>query len=271
MQNLQLIKSEKFGEITADIYSDDNDLYMTAQQLGECLEYSDPIRAINKLASRNEYLKENSFSVVVNLTSTDGKSYDTRVFNEDGIYEIAFLASTEKAKEFREWVRGVLKALRKGEFNKTYSAEDIMIYQLEEQKKIKYQLSEQQKQLDTMDTRIDGMKEVIALNPTAWREGCRKLIVRISEKMGGHEYIRNVQADIYELIDARAGCSLKTRLTNKRYRMADEGVCKSKLDKLNKVDIIADDKKLIEIYIAIVKEMAMKYDVTVPNELDKGA
>ena len=40
--------------------------------------------------------------------------------------------------------------------------------------------------------------------------------------------------------------------------MAGEGVCKSKRDKLTKVDIIADDKKLIEIYIAIVKEMAVK-------------
>jgi len=62
-------------------------------------------------------------------------------------------------------------------------------------------------------------------------------------------------------VDERAGISLPTRLTNKRRRMADEGVCKSKRDKLTKVDIIADDKKAIEIYIAIVKEMAIKYGV----------
>ena len=54
---------------------------------------------------------------------------------------------------------------------------------------------------------------------------------------------------------------METRLTNKRRRMADEGVCKSKRDRLNKVDVIADDKKLIEIYVAIVKEMAIKYGV----------
>lgn len=112
---LQVIKSEKFGEITADIYSDSIEMYMTAQQLGECLEYGDPIRGINKLVSRHEYLKESKFSVVVSLTTTDGKAYDTRVFNEDGIYEIAFLSNTDKAFEFREWVRGILKALRKGE------------------------------------------------------------------------------------------------------------------------------------------------------------
>nr|DAR62177.1 MAG TPA: hypothetical protein [Caudoviricetes sp.] len=43
--------------------------------------------------------------------------------------------------------------------------------------------------------------------------------------------------------------------------MAGEGVCRSKIEKLNKVDIIAEDKKLIEIYVAIVKELAVKYGV----------
>lgn len=46
-----------------------------------------------------------------------------------------------------------------------------------------------------------------------------------------------------------------------RRRMADEGVCKSKRDKLNKVDVIATDKKLIEGYIIIVKELAIRNGV----------
>lgn len=43
--------------------------------------------------------------------------------------------------------------------------------------------------------------------------------------------------------------------------MADEGICKSKRDKLTVLDVIADDKKLVEGYIAIVKEMAIKNKV----------
>ena len=69
--------------------------------------------------------------------------------------------------------------------------------------------------------------------------------------------------DRYRRVEERAGVSLGTRLTNNRNRMAGEGVCKSKRDKLSKVDVIADDKKLIEIYVAIVKEMAVKYGVAV--------
>ena len=56
--------------------------------------------------------------------------------------------------------------------------------------------------------------------------------------------------------------SLKRRLDNKRRRLAEEGVGKSRREKLNRLDVIADDKKLIEIYVSIVKQMAAKYQVS---------
>ncbi len=112
-----------------------------------------------------------------------------------------------------------------------------------------------------MDERIDRIGEVVALNPNGWREDCRKMIVRIAQARGGNDYIRDIQAEIYSLLDERFGVSLETRLTNMRRRMADEGVCKSKRDRLNKVDVIATDKKLIEGYIIIVKELAIRNGV----------
>lgn len=131
---------------------------------------------------------------------------------------------------------------------------------------LELQQKEQAKALEAVNQKVDGIRDVVALSPNSWRPEARNLIVRIAQKMGGNEYIREVQSGIHKLVDERAGVSLETRLTNKRRRMADEGICKSKRDKLNKVDVIADDKKLIEIYIAIVKEMAVKYGVGVENE-----
>ena len=43
-----------------------------------------------------------------------GGAQNTRTFIEDGIYEVTMLSKQEKAKEFRAWVRGILKALRSG-------------------------------------------------------------------------------------------------------------------------------------------------------------
>ena len=71
----------------------------------------------------------------------------------------------------------------------------------------------------------------------------------------------NVRNECYELLQKRMGVSLHTRLTNKRRRMADEGASKSARDKLTYVDVIADDKKLIEGFVAIVKALAIKYGV----------
>ena len=120
---------------------------------------------------------------------------------------------------------------------------------------------QQQKALEQTNKRIDEIRDVVSLDTQSWRSDARRLITQIAQKMGGNEYIRDVQAEIFKLVDQRAGISLATRLTNKRRRMAEEGVCKSKRDKLTKVDIIADDKKAIEIYVAITKEMAVKYGV----------
>lgn len=112
---IQLIKSAKFGEIQADIYKKGDEPYMTAEQLGECLGYSHPRENINKLVSRNKYLRNEEFSAEVKMTSPRGDTQNTRIFTEDGIYEITMLAKTEKAKEFRTWVRKILKSLRRGD------------------------------------------------------------------------------------------------------------------------------------------------------------
>lgn len=131
------------------------------------------------------------------------------------------------------------------------------------QKEQEKALQEVNAKVDDTNKRIDNIGEIVALNPNSWRQDAKGIISKIAQAMGGYEYIRDVNHAVYELVDARAGCSLATRLTNKRNRMAGEGACKSKIDKLNKVDIIAEDKKLIEIYLSIVKEMAIKNGVGV--------
>lgn len=114
MNNLELIKSSKFGEVECDIYSNEKEMFMTTEQLGNCLGYQYARESINKLVSRNDYLREKEFSAEVKMTSPSGEQI-TRVFTEDGIYEVTMLAKTKKAKEFRAFIRKLLKSLRKGE------------------------------------------------------------------------------------------------------------------------------------------------------------
>lgn len=108
---------------------------------------------------------------------------------------------------------------------------------------------------------IQDMRDIIKLDTTSWRTDTANLISKIALNLGGFEHIKDVREESYKLLDGRMGVSLETRLTNKRRRMAEEGASKSKRDKLNYLDIIADDKKLIEGYTAIIKEMAIKYKI----------
>ncbi|NRX78506.1 hypothetical protein DE153_005287 [Clostridium beijerinckii] len=85
--------------------------------------------------------------------------------------------------------------------------------------------------------------------------------MKIAHKLGGNQFIQDVYKEIYTNLERRAGCQLEIRLTNKRRRMAEEGICKSKRDKLNKLDIIGEEKKILECFLAIVKELAIKYGV----------
>ena len=111
---LELLKSFEFNNIKCDIYSKNNEVYMTINQLANALGYKDR-KGIEKIIERNEYLKEKEFSVTDILSATDGKQYKTRIFTEDGIYEVTMLSKTETGKKFRKVVREVIKSLRKGE------------------------------------------------------------------------------------------------------------------------------------------------------------
>ena len=105
---------------------------------------------------------------------------------------------------------------------------------------------------------LQGMRDVIALDTTSWRTDTAKLINRIADKSGGTEHIVNIRTEAYKLLNARMGVNVKQRLTNLRNRLMNEGICKSKRDKTNQLDVIGDDKKLSEVFVAIIKEMAIK-------------
>lgn len=196
----------------------------------------------------------------------------TNLINESGLYTVILRSDKPQAKPFRKWVTSVvLPSIRKtgsysvqqpNAFENLSPQLQVLIQMETRQKQIEARQAEQATALAGLEQKIQNTCEVIALDKTAWRKDSEHLINKIARATGeGYGSIRLVYEEIYRSIESRAGVSLNTRLTNKRNRMAGEGVCKSKRDKLTRIDIIAEDKKLIEIYVAIVKELAVKYGV----------
>lgn len=121
-------------------------------------------------------------------------------------------------------------------------------------------LARQENLQKELESKVDNISNIVALNTIEWRKDAQNLINKIAKLRGNTgEVHKELRSEIFNEVDRRGGVQLSTRLTNKRRRMAEEGINKTKRDRFSKVDVIAEDKKLIEIYVAIVKEFAVKY------------
>lgn len=157
---LQLVKTDVFGGMEYDIYSDNKEMYMTLAQLSCCLGYSSK-DSIKSLLSRNEYLKQEEFSKVVSICNpldNSEKGQKTRVFTEDGIYEVTMLAKTDVAKEFRARVRMVLKGIRAGKITAEKPSRVLEIKEMN----ARVRLSNQFLKLSKVETLSAEYKNILA-------------------------------------------------------------------------------------------------------------
>lgn len=112
-----------------------------------------------------------------------------------------------------------------------------------------------------IETKVDSITEIVALNTTDWRKESQHLIRQMAKTQGGFGAYQEIHSEIYQELDRRANSNLSIRLENKRSRMARAGVSQTKINKTNKLDVIGENKRLLEIYLAVVKEFAIKYGV----------
>lgn len=71
-------------------------------------------KSIEHLIARNPELQSPEFSKIKKVLSNEGgvlKKRDKRVFNQDGIFEVAYLANTQRAKEFRRFIKSFSKEM----------------------------------------------------------------------------------------------------------------------------------------------------------------
>ncbi|MHB8061333.1 MAG: ORF6N domain-containing protein [Ruminiclostridium sp.] len=188
------------------------------------------------------------------------------LWTERGAARHAKILETDEAWQVYETLEETYFRMRE---SKPTCLEDIMIQSLQEMKAMKQQINEARTTAVTaiaesqeVKQELQNIRDTIALDTTSWRSDTTKIINSMARNLGGNEHIRDIRTEAYQLLDRRFAVSLETRLTNKRRRMADEGVCKSKRDRLNQLDVIADDKKLIEGFVSIIKQMAVKYGVS---------
>lgn len=199
---------------------------------------------------------ENEDFQAAEFSAPSGQTKKDHIIKLDTAKEMAMLERNEKGKQVRRYFIRV---------EKKYKAASLATQELSPQLQVMINLEIEQKRqaekLEHVEERIESIREVVAIDTTSWRDDTGRILRKIGMECGDSKSYQDVRAESYQLLEKRMGVNVKQRLTNKRRRMADEGVCKSRRDKLNYLDVIADDKKLIEGYTAIVKELAIKYGV----------
>lgn len=181
------------------------------------------------------------------LTKKGCELYSTRMTGEKG---------TQFAVAYIERFNEMENHIKRNEIDTSQLSPELQMFQ-----GLFNSIAKQEIATKKLESKVDGIRNVVALNTVDWREDSRKLISKIAQSRGGGGAYREVNSEIYKEVERRGGYLLSTRLTNKRRRLADEGVSKSRRDKLTKVDVISDDKRLVELYVAVVKEFAIKHGI----------
>lgn len=127
------------------------------------------------------------------------------------------------------------------------------------------QLVEQEKRITAIEQKQENIVKIISLNNSKnWRKETTDLINKIAQNNGGT--FKQTRRESYSRLETRARCDLDRRLANKIERLKEQGVPKRTINNLNYLDVIADDDRLIEIYLAIVKEMAIEHGISTRKE-----
>ena len=183
-----------------DCYEENGVAYLKLETVARGLGFTQEKNGVEyvKWERVNGYLAELGFSPEV------GKG---TYIPENIFYRLAMKAKNETAEQFQALIADeVIPQIRK---TGGYQSKPLSPLELFAQSVAAMQaMEEKQKALegrqDTVEKKVASIGEIVALNPNDWRRECKQMIVRVAEKLGGMNYIRDVQSEIYKLMNQLA-------------------------------------------------------------------
>lgn len=245
-----------------NITNQNGSLVVSSREVAEHFEkrHNDVVDAIeNKIKNltTENIVVENYFTKSIFIHR--GNTYDQYLLTRDGFSFIVMGFTGAKADI---WKLKYIEAFNKME--ESIKNNQLLTNDLSPQLQLLINMELKQREIEMAITEtkqeVQGIRDTMVLDHDSWRKECNNLINKIAKQRGGTgEAYRGVREEVYSLVEQRAGAKLKTRIVNKQDRMRREGTSESKVRQVSQVDVIAEDKRLKEIYIAVVKEMAIKY------------
>ncbi|MFQ6896446.1 MAG: ORF6N domain-containing protein [Turicibacter sp.] len=190
-----------------------------------------------------------------------GNANNIYLLSERGYAKLIKIMDSDLAWDIHDQLMDEYFSMRE-EKSKPVSQLDAIIAGLQATKELQEKMVVVEQVQVQQQQAIQNIRNVVAINTTDWRKDTTNIINRIAmSRDGGSDNIQTVRNESYELLEKRANCKLSIRRKNLQRVMLENGVSKSKADKVSYLDVIERDNRLKEIYVAIVKEMAIKYKV----------
>ena len=194
INNVKLITTQDFNDISCDFFKNVNDEYfVTREQIGSALGYKEPRKAIQNIHEKHKD-RLDMFSTVLSLGTVEGDRYVEReriLYNRKGVMEICRWSRQPLADKFMDWVWDVIDNLTQEQKNQQPLAtfEPQLTILLQENKYIKNKLN----RLENMVTSL--------LPPTKhsqWKSDVAKKIRGIATTLGiADSEIKSIYGNIY--------------------------------------------------------------------------
>ncbi|MDB1565482.1 antA/AntB antirepressor family protein [Lacticaseibacillus paracasei] len=239
------------NELIKTITRDDGTIAVSGRELHDFLEVGKDFSNWFKDMASYGFEEGKDFSPFSAKTHNGGRPRIEYVMTLDMAKEVAMIQRTDRGKQARQYFIEIDKQAHHDLTGLSPATRAAVA--------ATQALAAQERRLKRVDAKVNAIGDIVSISTMDWRQATREIITKIAH-MRGDDY-QATRNDIYKDVEHRGGYSLSTRLTNLRNRMAGEGQSLSKRNKTNKVDVIGNDKRLIEIYMAVVKDHAIKYRV----------
>lgn len=250
MGQLQVLS---FKDKNVRIVAKNDQTWWIAKDVCNVLDISDARQAVSRLDDDERCL--------IPVTDSIGRLQPTFAVNEPGLYTLILGSRKPEAKDFKRWItHEVLPTIRKtGSYSidrPKSQAELLVIYA--------QQFVEMEKRINLVEESVATIQQTIIHRDEDWRNWIKKAfnsaVMHSSEKD-----FQAIRSESYELLERRARCDLNARLRNLRKRLEEEGATKTKINSVNRMDVIEADPRLKEIYTSIVKELSIRLMPSVVN------
>lgn len=239
------------NELIKTITRDDGTIAVSGRELHDFLEVDTRFNDWFQRMAEYGFTEGQDFYSFLSKTPSGGRPSTDYVMTLDMAKEVAMIQRTDRGKQARQYFIEIDKQAHHDMTGLSPATRAAIA--------ATQALAAQERRLNRVDAKVNAISDIVSISTMDWRRATREIITKIAH-MRGDDY-QATRNDIYKDVEHRGGYSLSTRLTNLRNRMAGEGQSLSKRNKTNKVDVIGNDKRLIEIYMAVVKDHAIKYRV----------